>query len=57
MKAPTRKQRAEYAAKVGALSAHLETRPDGPNPETLSRSYGLPLADVERILRSHRNAR
>lgn len=26
------------------------------NPETLAQSYGLPVADVERVIRSNSNA-
>ena len=34
-----------------ALKAYLASRPEGVDPASLSRSYGLPLPQVEIILR------
>ena len=50
MSAPTRKARQEYAAKLSALRARLGSSATEPNPESLSRSYGLPVPDVERVI-------
>lgn len=48
MSAKAEKQR---QAHITALRAHLRDCAGQPNPETLSRSYGLELPMVERIIR------
>lgn len=50
-KQPTRKEVAAYKARIAALSAHL-INSQNRDPESLARSYGLPVADVERLIQS-----
>lgn len=54
MTKPTRTQIAQYNARTTALRIALANMLN-PDPESLSRSYGLPIADVERIVRSFRH--
>jgi hypothetical protein len=37
--------------RIAALQTHLRSASGQPNPETLSRSYGLDLPMVERIIK------
>lgn len=47
----TKKSIQEFQRKMAALASHLRNG-GSKNAETLSRSYGLPLPDVERVIRS-----
>lgn len=52
----TKREKEALAARRSALSEFLRNR-DGPvDPETLSRSYGIPQPEVERMLKGMRNA-
>ncbi|WP_159108095.1 hypothetical protein [Novosphingobium sp. MBES04] len=53
----TRKQAAQFQQRANALRNHLLGAVEPSDAESLSRSYGLPLAEVERIIRSTGNAR
>lgn len=48
----TAREKKQMTARRAALAAFLATRPSNPNPETLSRSYGLPVAEVRSAIRS-----
>lgn len=47
----------QYRIRVGTLKSHLASFDGEPDPQTLSRSYGLPVPDVERIIKETEYAR
>lgn len=52
-----RKAASAYAQRDSALRTYLARGGSSADPASLSRSYGLPVPDVERIIRSMGNAR
>lgn len=55
MTKPSARQQAAYREKRNALLAYLQGASSA-DIQSLSRSYGLPVRDVERIVQESRNA-
>jgi hypothetical protein len=50
----SRKSEKERGLKMKALAVALQSNLE-PNPQSLSNSYGLPVSEVEHLIRSMRN--